>query len=179
MRRGWRTDQHHGPVALEEHDVGIDVVRARHRVDDQVGGNASDDLVARHARIKRARPLGAHRVRVGMADAAIGDVDLNVVVSLGAPGNVHGFKRLVGGMGAICFYSHGSSFRCLRWSGRRVYLGRPAATRAMRGKQHGSGKQERKTHRILLGLMNWHHECTAQLRTPLAFQRPIWAIVAV
>ena len=44
-------------------------------------GDPTDDLVARHNRIDRghdAAPLVAHRVEVGMADAAEEDLDLHV-----------------------------------------------------------------------------------------------------
>src|SRR3546814_1578991 len=52
---------------LETHDV------ATHR------RHTADDLVPRHARILRARPFRTHLVDVGVAQAAVGDVDLHIV----------------------------------------------------------------------------------------------------
>src|SRR3954468_1185586 len=66
----------------------------------------ADDLVSRHARIERARPLGAHRVEIGMADAAIRDLDRDVARARFAPLDVDRFERLVGGVGAIGFDGH-------------------------------------------------------------------------
>ncbi|GAA3258606.1 hypothetical protein GCM10020258_19890 [Sphingomonas yabuuchiae] len=43
------------------------------------GGHAADDLMSRHARILGARPFAARGVQVGMADAAIKDVDRDIV----------------------------------------------------------------------------------------------------
>src|SRR4051812_2999949 len=43
------------------------------------GGHLPDDLVTGNARVLRARPLTAHRVQIGVAHAAIEDVDLDVV----------------------------------------------------------------------------------------------------
>jgi hypothetical protein len=47
--------------------------RIAHRAD------VADDFVARHAGIQGARPFRPHGVQVGVADAAVGDVDLHVV----------------------------------------------------------------------------------------------------
>ena len=58
--------------------------------------DVADDLVAGHAGIERAAPFGADRVQVGMADAAKGDVDLDVVRAGRAALDVHRLERLVG-----------------------------------------------------------------------------------
>jgi hypothetical protein len=75
-------------------------------------GYAADDLVTWYAGVERARPLGAHLMQVGVADATIRDVDLDVVVARCASDDIERFERLVGGMGAIGFYGHGNSFTC-------------------------------------------------------------------
>lgn len=79
---------------LEAADVGTD------------GGDAADDLVTRHAGVEGAGPFAAHRVQVGVADAAIGDLDLDVVLAGRATDDVEGHERLVGGVGAIGFDGH-------------------------------------------------------------------------
>jgi hypothetical protein len=70
------------------------------------GRDAAHDLVAGDAGIQGAGPFRAHGVQVGVADAAIGDLDLDVVRTDGAAGDVHRFQRLVGGEGAIGFDGH-------------------------------------------------------------------------
>jgi hypothetical protein len=45
-----------------------------------------------------------------MANATIGDIDLDVVRARRAPGDVHRFERFVGGISAKGFHSHGKSF---------------------------------------------------------------------
>ena len=69
-------------------------------------GDVADDLVPRHARIQGAGPLGAHRVQIRMADAAIGDFDLHVARTGLAALDVDRLKRLVGRMGAIGLRVH-------------------------------------------------------------------------
>src|SRR3546814_14294999 len=64
--------------------------------------HAADDLVPGHARILRARPFRTHLVDVGVAQAAVGDVDLHVVRPHGAarelqrPGGLRSEERGVG-----------------------------------------------------------------------------------
>jgi hypothetical protein len=64
-------------------------------------GDVADNLMARHAGIERARPFGADRVEVRMADAAKGDVDLDVARSGPPPLDVERLERPIGGIGAI------------------------------------------------------------------------------
>jgi hypothetical protein len=75
------------------------------------GGHAADDLVARHAGIQGAGPFGTHLVQVGMAYAAVGDLDLHVMRARGAARDVHGPERQVRRMGSVGFDGHGDSFR--------------------------------------------------------------------
>src|SRR5690606_35431626 len=92
----------------EPGDVGADL------------GHPADDLVARHAREDRPGPFGPHLVQVGMADAAIGDLDPHVFRAGLAPGDVERHQRLVAGMGAVGLDGHG---RFLRKSGEVEYDG--------------------------------------------------------
>src|SRR5207249_2910703 len=78
----------------------------------------TDDLVARHAGVDRPLPLRADLVEVGMADAAISDVDLDVARAGLAPLDGDRLQRLVGGVGAIGF---GGAARLL-WPGRGAGL---------------------------------------------------------
>jgi hypothetical protein len=71
--------------------------------------DVADDLVARHAGIPRAAPFRARRVQVGVADAAIGDLDLHVACAGRAALDVDGFERFVGGVRAVGFGRHGLS----------------------------------------------------------------------
>src|SRR5690606_38902657 len=53
----------HQVAGLEAGDPGADL------------GHPADDLVSRHAGEQRAGPFRPHLVQVGVADAAVGDVD--------------------------------------------------------------------------------------------------------
>jgi hypothetical protein len=66
----------------------------------------ADDLTAGHAGIDRALPFGADVVEIGMADAAVGDVGLDLVRSGLAAFNVDRFERLVAGESTIGFDDH-------------------------------------------------------------------------
>jgi hypothetical protein len=68
---------------------------------------AANDLVPGHAGKHRARPFGACLVQIGMAHAAEGDVDLDIVRAWCAPDDVHRLKWFVGGMCAVGFDCHG------------------------------------------------------------------------
>jgi hypothetical protein len=72
------------------------------------GADVADDLVAGHAGIFRPAPFGADGVEVRMADAAPGDVDLDVLRAGRAAVDVHRLERLVGGVRAIGFDGHAS-----------------------------------------------------------------------
>ena len=65
-----------------------------------------DDFVARHTGMLGAFPFGPHLVQVGVADATVGDVDLDVMDAGGAAGDLERFERFVGGVGAIGFHKH-------------------------------------------------------------------------
>ncbi len=66
--------------------------------------------MAGNAGVKRAAPFGADLVKIGMADAAIGDGDLHVMFAGRAAFDVDGFQGLIGGMGAIGFHDHDRLF---------------------------------------------------------------------
>src|SRR5690606_11695680 len=72
-------------------------------------GDTADNFVPRHAGKQRASPFGAHLVNVGVAHAAEGNVDLHIMCTRRAPGNVHGFERLMARMGAVSFDGHGDN----------------------------------------------------------------------
>src|SRR5690606_36142062 len=72
------------------------------------GADAADDLVPRHAAIQRAAPLRARGVQVGMADAAIRDLDLHVLRAGRAAGDIHRLEGLVGGGDAVGACGHGA-----------------------------------------------------------------------
>ncbi len=71
------------------------------------GGNTAHDLVTGDAGVLGAGPFGTDLVQVGVADAAIGDVDLHIVRAGGAAGDFQMFDRLVGGVGTISVDWHG------------------------------------------------------------------------
>lgn len=77
----------------------------RHMVAD--GGHMADDFMPRHARIERSAPFAAHLMQVGMANAAIGDGDGDIVRAGRAAFDVHGFNGLVGGICAKGLGQHG------------------------------------------------------------------------
>ena len=62
--------------------------------------HATNDLVAWHAGIKRARPLRAHLVQIGMTDAAERDVDLHVMRTRRTPRDSQGLEWFVVRMSA-------------------------------------------------------------------------------
>src|SRR3546814_8531546 len=76
------------------------------RISDWSSDVCSSDLVPRHAGVLRAAPLRTHRMQVRMADPAIGDLDLDVARPGSTAGDVHGFQRFVGGVGAVGFDGH-------------------------------------------------------------------------
>lgn len=71
------------------------------------GAHVPHDLVAGNAGIEGAGPLRAYGVQVGMTDAAVRDVDLDVVRAGSAALDVERFEWLVGGMGALGSDGHG------------------------------------------------------------------------
>ncbi|KAG1264606.1 hypothetical protein G6F66_014195 [Rhizopus arrhizus] len=64
-------------------------------------GHAADDLVARHHRVDRATPVVAGLVQVGVADAAVEDVDQHIVVAGFAPGETERNERGIGAVGGV------------------------------------------------------------------------------
>ena len=84
----------HGVADLESRDLVAD------RAD------MADDLVAGHAGIDGPAPFGTDGVEIGMADAAISDVDLDVLRP-GLPAfDGHGLERLFGRMSTISAGRH-------------------------------------------------------------------------
>ncbi|GID07460.1 hypothetical protein TMM008_46620 [Pseudomonas sp. 008] len=88
----------------ERHNVGA------HRVG-QLDAHVAQATNADHAdflaRKLRACPLGAHLVQVRMADAAKGDIDLNVMGGGCTANDLQRFKGLVARMSTIGLYKHG------------------------------------------------------------------------
>src|SRR5690606_36709033 len=87
-------------------EAGIDEAADAHKIAELVlrhlwanRAHPADNLVARHERIFRAAPFVAGRMDVAMADAAMGDVDENVVGLQVAPGDL---ERLQGLGGPLC-----------------------------------------------------------------------------
>src|SRR3546814_3462792 len=66
----------------------------------------ADDLMAGNARVMRAAPFAADLMKVRMADAAIGDLDDDVVRAGLAAGDRQRLERTIGGVGAIGFGGH-------------------------------------------------------------------------
>ncbi|PAV70940.1 hypothetical protein WR25_02188 [Diploscapter pachys] len=64
-------------------------------------GDATDDLVAGDAGVERPVPLAARGMEIGMADAAIEDVDRDVLGTGIAAFEVEGRERRVGSLGGI------------------------------------------------------------------------------
>lgn len=71
-------------------------------------GDPAHYLVARDARPARAGPFGARLMKVRMADAAKGYLDLDIVRTGTTTLDLHGSERSVAGMGAIGLNGHGS-----------------------------------------------------------------------
>jgi hypothetical protein len=69
-------------------------------------GHAAHDLVAGHARIDGALPLGAHRVQVRVADTAEEDVDGDVARAGLAARERPGGERLLRGARGVAFGVH-------------------------------------------------------------------------
>ena len=65
------------------------------------GGDAADDLVARHQRVHGNAPFVARLVDVGVAYAAVKDVDGDVVRARAATLEGHGSQRAGGGLGGV------------------------------------------------------------------------------
>ncbi len=74
---------------------GVADLEAADRVADRA--HRADDLMARHARVERPVPFRANLVQVGMAHAAIGDLDLHIVRTGRAAFDVERFEFLVRG----------------------------------------------------------------------------------
>ena len=102
------------------------------------GGDAAHDLVPRHAGIQRARPFAAHLVQVGMADAAIDDLDPNVMGAHRAAGDLHAVQRLVGGLGPHGKNGHVVFLLCCRQAPARR-PGSPASERVWRTPEKRKG----------------------------------------
>src|SRR5690606_11408952 len=70
-------------------------------------GHPADNLASRHAGEQRAGPFRPHLVQVGVAHAAVGDVDAHVLRAGGTAGDVERHQRLIAGVGAPGFDGHG------------------------------------------------------------------------
>ncbi|VVM36361.1 hypothetical protein PS862_02796 [Pseudomonas fluorescens] len=66
----------------------------------------ADNFVPRYAGKLRACPLGAHLVKIRMADATEGDVDLNIMGCRRAATDLHRLKGFVASVSAIGLYKH-------------------------------------------------------------------------
>ncbi|MNV40938.1 hypothetical protein D3C71_1325590 [compost metagenome] len=63
--------------------------------------DAADDFVARHHRVHRIAPIAARLMQVGMANAAVQDVNQHVVVARLAAREAEGNERGVGTVGGV------------------------------------------------------------------------------
>jgi len=77
------------------------------------GGDATDDLMSGNTGVEGTGPFAAHRVQIRMADAAIGDLDLDVMVAGLATEDVERLERLVSSVGAVGFDGHGGPLPCV------------------------------------------------------------------
>jgi hypothetical protein len=66
----------------------------------------ADDFVPGDARVKGSAPFGPDGVEIRVADAAIGDLDLDVARTGCPPLDGDRLERLVGGVGAIGLGGH-------------------------------------------------------------------------
>lgn len=66
----------------------------------------ADDLMTGNARVERSAPFGANLMKIGMADPAIGDVDLDIEGTGLTPPDVDRLQRLVAGIGTKSFRDH-------------------------------------------------------------------------
>ena len=73
------------------------------------GSDMADDFMSRHAGIQRAVPFSAHLMQVGMANAAIGNGNGDIVRAHRAAFDGDGLKRLVCSIGAIGFGKLGTA----------------------------------------------------------------------
>ncbi|KAG1260497.1 hypothetical protein G6F65_015042 [Rhizopus arrhizus] len=64
-------------------------------------GDAADDFVAGHHRIDGVAPIAARLMQIGMADAAVEDVDQHIVVAGFAPGETERNERGIGAVGGV------------------------------------------------------------------------------
>ena len=71
--------------------------------------DAAHDLVAGNARPARARPFRARLMQIRMADAAIDDLDLNVVRTGRPARDLHRFEGAISGIGAVGLHGHRSA----------------------------------------------------------------------
>ncbi|MNN30577.1 hypothetical protein D3C81_1442310 [compost metagenome] len=69
-------------------------------------GHPPDDFVARHAGELGSGPLRPDLMQIGVADAAIRDVDLHVMGAGTAAGDFHRLQRLVAGICAVGINRH-------------------------------------------------------------------------
>jgi hypothetical protein len=88
-------------AAIDDTANANEIARPEVRYVRAYGGHAPDDFMAGNAREPCARPFRAHLVQVGMANAAVGDLDLDVVRARRAAGNPHGFQGFVARMGTV------------------------------------------------------------------------------
>src|SRR5690606_24837740 len=94
---------------------GVTDPEACYRISD--GGHFADNFMAGDAGIQGALPFGTHLMQVGMAHAAIGDLDLDIVGTRCAALDIDGFKRLVRSVGAVGSGGHDGSPVSLAGSG--------------------------------------------------------------
>src|SRR3546814_15935147 len=103
-------------------DLAADTDRFSHR---EIGhlvahrADMADDLMAGNARVMRAAPFAADLMKVRLADAAIGDLDDDVVRAGLAAGDRHRLQRTSGGVDAVGF------------GGQTTLLGEAALRRAL------------------------------------------------
>ncbi len=93
--------------------------------------DAADDLVARHQRVHGDAPFVARLVNVGVAHAAVQDIDGDVVRARAATFEGHGSQRAGGGLGGV---TDGGVHAGPRYEVKRFRL---RILRAMRGSAHG------------------------------------------
>jgi len=77
-----------------------------------------------YAREQRPGPLGAGLVQIRVADAAVGDGDLDVIGAGCAAGDIDGFKGAIARVGAVGFDGEGHGWCILGW-GVATILTRP------------------------------------------------------
>jgi hypothetical protein len=71
------------------------------------GHYTTDNFMSRYAGIERSGPFSAYLVDIRMADTAVRDINLHIMGTGGATGDIHRLQRQCARMGTVSFNCHG------------------------------------------------------------------------